>query len=630
MTSPSSRTSVRPAPSTAEPGSGASRIIGLLLLLGLAAAGAARATSVIRSDDAWLHLASGREVVQRASLPETDLFLQGGEGKPWLLHSWLSEVVFYGLMTAGGLPWLMALRAVLLLTALGLLVLLLRRLGSPGWLAALLALAALVLPGIRPVLMRPLLFSHLLLIVYLFVLIEVFQGRRSTRALWVLPVLMVPWANLHAGHLLGVALGALLPLGALLDRLRGRAAAPGRSSWVLFLMPVMVLVAGLINPYGASLFRYAFELSSVGEYQGQVWEWVGFSARREPGLAALMAAGFATALWRWRRLCSLVVVAGLFLMLLPLVATRFLFHGAVGAALVLGAGLLPDGSQARALMERPWPRRLAEALTLGCLIAATVVSVRHGRGFRFQVDDRFFPVGAVRFMERVGLDGRILNYREWGGYLLWHRPGQRVFVDGRVEVSAGSIIEDYLRVAEARPGYGHVLDRWRIEILLCNYQVFRPSPDFPVQPTALDGKWSLVYFDDVALVYVRRSPRLESLVERHGYQGLVPSASGLPFRPEAPRDLLWREAMRAWTLAPSERAATYLGLLALANKDPAQAETWFSRALAIAPGSARTLNNLGVAVMRRGDRRRARALFEQVLDLEPTHKNALKNLQKLE
>lgn len=605
------------------------RAIVLLYAALLATLCAAHGTARVRSDDAFMHLALGRDVVAQGALPAHDVLLNAGEPAPQILHSWLSEVLFYKVMDAGGLRALLSLRALLVITTVLLLGWLLLRQGAPPWLVALLGVAVLLAPGIRTTLMRPLLWSHLLLVVFLAVLYQVRAGRWRPRACWALPLLMLPWANLHAGHIIGLALGFALLAAMVLDRLRGRQDPPGLTPIRAGLLLVGILAASLANPYGPQILAYALGLAGGGADQGQVWEWVGATPGREPLLFALLGAAWLVLLLRLRRADSLHTLVVLLLTLAPLLATRFLFHGAVGAALALGEGLpaLLSGKGRQKLRRRG---ALVAAVATGLALAGMVAwAITRQQGFAFTVDRSFFPVAAVKFMQRQQLDGKLLNLREWGGYLEWHRPGKKVFVDGRVAVSAGAVIKDYAAVAEAHRGFGHVLNRRKIQLVLASYQVLRPSANFAVQPLALDANWALVYFDDVALLYARVGQQNAALVRDHGYRALVPSSNARPFRPGAPPALLEAEARRAVTLTPSERAATYLGLLLLRRGALAQAEVQLQLAARLNPKNPRALNNLGVALMRRGHKARARQLFERVLALDPSHAKARKNLELL-
>ena len=605
----------------------ASKVVTALLVLLLLGLCAGHGTALVRSDDAWMHLAVGRMIVERGELPERDVFLNSGEPAEWTIHSWLSEVVFYGVMQTGGLPLLMAFRALLIGVTLGILLLLLCRLGAPPWLAALLGCLVLLVPGIRTTLLRPLLFSHLLLVVFLLLLYQVRAGRWSARPLWALPAVMVLWANLHAGHIVGAALALVLPAAMLADRLLKR--TPGVLSWRAAGVPAAACVlATLLNPYGPRIWAYALGFTGGGAYQGQVWEWVAASPAREPALFVALGCAWLVLLLRLRRADPLHLLAVLMLTLMPLVATRFLFHGAVGAALALGEGL-PSLAAGVKGAPRRWVPRLGNLAAVAVMAWLLWSAVGRASAFAFKVDDSFFPVSAVRFLNANKVSARVLNLREWGGYLMWHRPGQKVFVDGRVAVSAGQVIKDYAAVAEAHRGFGTVLDRQRVDLIVASYPVLRPSPGFDVQPVAHDGNWALVYFDDVALVYARVNAANRDLIQRSGYRWLMPASNSRPFRRGATPAAVEAESRRALSQAPSQRAATYLGLMLMRRGAHAEAEEKLRLAVKLDPRSARAHNNLGVAVMRQGHKDRAKKIFSRVLELDPEHKNARKNLELL-
>ena len=531
-------------------------------------------------------------------------------------------------MEAGGIHLLMGLRALLVAATLALLFGLLRARGSPPWLAALLAATVFLAPGIRSVLMRPLLFTHLFLVLYLHVILQVRAGQWPARRLWILPLVMAAWANLHAGHLAGAALVGISLAGFALERVFTPRDAAGIRPWRTALPLAATLLATLANPHGAGVWGYALGFSGGGAYAGQVWEWVSATPAREPTSFFLLGAGALAALVSIRHLFVLPFLLASALMVAPLVASRFLFHGAAGAALALGTGL---PLLAPALRRLPaWlSARAAPLVAFMALLAATFHGAWRGDGFGFRVDERFFPAAAVRFMARQGLEGRLLNFREWGGYLLWHRPAHKVFIDGRVAASAGDQLRNYLAVAEARRGFGHVLNRREVELILSPHHLLRPAAGAPFQPIAHDPAWALTYFDDVALIYHRVDSLRAAQLQRLAYRALAPGDDRAPIRGAAPRDLSISEARRALATTPSVRAATYLGVLLMASGDLDEAEATLNRALSLAPDSPPVLNNLGVLARRRGDDARARRLFLRVLELEPTHRNARRNLEEL-
>ncbi|HUS72270.1 MAG TPA: hypothetical protein VMY06_04315 [Sedimentisphaerales bacterium] len=64
-----------------------------VLIIGLS--GAIFAFRSIDVYDLWLHLGIGKWIVQNGAIPTRDVFSHTIQGKPWVPHEWLSQVIFY-------------------------------------------------------------------------------------------------------------------------------------------------------------------------------------------------------------------------------------------------------------------------------------------------------------------------------------------------------------------------------------------------------------------------------------------------------------------------------------------------------------------------------------------------------
>src|SRR2546421_10631797 len=100
----------------------------------LAAAGWARAlfapvvmfvaTSVDRNyqTDFWHHLARGRAIVESGAMVDRDLFTYTVADQPFQDANWLTQVLYYHLYSAGGLPLVQMVNSLALTAMMGLVV----------------------------------------------------------------------------------------------------------------------------------------------------------------------------------------------------------------------------------------------------------------------------------------------------------------------------------------------------------------------------------------------------------------------------------------------------------------------------------------------------------------------------
>jgi hypothetical protein len=159
------------------------------------------------------------------------------------------------------------------------------------------------------------------------------------------------------------------------------------------------------------------------------------------------------------------------------------------------------------------------------------------------------PVEAVNYIETNRITGRCLPSYNAAAMLI-HRmwPDVKVAMDSRNDVYGETLYREYvaaLQGGEALDGY---LRRHEVDFLLLTYAQDRT----PAVYKLLDGspEWTLVYFDDRHVVYLREQPRFAEILRRDGYELISPArAETVELTPEkAPQWLA--EATRAAAAAP--------------------------------------------------------------------------------
>jgi hypothetical protein len=465
---------------------------------------------------------AGELMLAAGAVLREDPFTFTAFGEPWLNQQWGAGVLFalvHGLAGWGGL---VVLRAILVAVAVGLVAAGARR-WLPGRPAALLALAGFVvaLPslGLRAQLVGIVLFAAVLAIL-------AWRDRRPWLA-WVIPVLVLAWANLHGSFFLGPAAVGV----ALLDDLVGRREGARRLAAVL----VASLAATVVTPFGPAGWGYALGIATNPEITRLITEWQRTSPLTVTGAVFYVSvAGAGALLWVARRrdaLPSWPTLAWLAaLALLGIYAERGVAWWAVAAPVSLapviartlsGAGLAaglqdrasaaargPDGSSAGdpgvTRSEAAGLRRLNAILVLGLAVLVVALQPLWRGG-----DPLTGPPGLLRdapgglahaVVEMTGPEDRVVAPQPWGSWFEWAAPGVPVMVDSRVEVVPASAWDDYLDIVAGGPGALATLDR-----IAATAVIVDPSTQAALEVTlrTAGSGWRLAYGDDDGYVFSR-------------------------------------------------------------------------------------------------------------------------------
>ena len=221
--------------------------------------------------DMWWHLRTGQAILSDG-IPKQDIFSFTVPENEWIAHEWLSEVVMWLGYRVAGLSGLMLFFAGIVAGTFWLVYL--RCAGRPYLAAVVVLLAALATAPVWGA--RPQLFNMLFTAAFVYLVEGYKAGQLSRRALWLLPVLTLFWANLHSGYLLGIALLLTYVAGESLGRLlssRDKGAVDWSPVGWLFLMTLIAFLVAAINPNGPTLWTYPFFTLGSHAMQSYIQEW---------------------------------------------------------------------------------------------------------------------------------------------------------------------------------------------------------------------------------------------------------------------------------------------------------------------------------------------------------------------
>jgi len=566
---------------TADPFTTARRRWFLAAAVALALTAAVSCLTSVYNFDVFWHLAGGEWMLENHRVLETDPFSVDPLPR-WANVHWLFQVIVAAVHGVGGFEALTVMKALLAAATVTVLALALRREVPAGWLV-LCGLLTIAVMEMR-MRVRPEAFTMLFLAITVALTESVRRGA-SARRLWLLPVVMVLWVNMHGLYVLGLFVLWSAAIGAGVDRLLGRAGA-GRLPGGRALAPLIAATAAcLVSPWpleaaAQPLLLWTRISGGTAAFTQGVSEFL--PTWQSPyhlavGIALLVPAAAACAT-NFRRLpighvpwlAAFAVLAALarrnVALAAPVCGYLLAFHG--GALLRRFAptpGLEPPAQRERKAGTRTPPRapRLPMALTLAAVALALAAAAVWASEWPFrarQLRRRFgpglyrpnYPIDIARRLGELDAPGDIFC-GNWGdaGTFIYHSRPRRVWMDGRLEAHSFDRFREQQKIEQAlctAGGAGTV----KLHDALRFFFVRWSSRD---HLTALSAsqRFRLLLVDRVGACFARTDWRPSRLAG--GRAGIVPERSNLrkldrPIRRDGRIDGMPSQPRRWWRQNP--------------------------------------------------------------------------------
>lgn len=543
-------------------GPSAAQWAALLSLLLLAMAFAWRRIS---GHDIGFQIAGGDWIIRNLRFPAKDMFSTTAADLDYIDLHWIYQVTVSLTRKLFGEFGLVAENAVLIAAAF--FIAFLRTVRTRKW-NELAAWQIVFFLGIWSVAvlfeLRPHTFSWIYFNLLLLILDEAMDGRR--RMLWLVPVIMLLWANTHSLFVLGwlvlgcYVVGSLWTTRTLKDP--------------LIVVAVLSVAAPFLNPYGVrgvmlpfiqfgqlqagSLFKETIkELASPLNPDAYMTN--GSFVLFQPlfPFHLFLLVSFAAFFRRLKRVRMHELLLFLFFAYLGLTAVKnigFFIFAALPMTIDGLSGPVPDRPGQAETEAPPLPRRGPAILhsldwvTAGASVILITAIITNAYYINFRSNDRFgyrynnltLPVEASGFLREHHLDGTLLNHFDFGGFFIQALP-QKVSIDGRNELYGD---ERYARYSLlwALPDKKPILEQYNPDIV-----AFPHHDEFLwVHYLTNDTTWRLAYVDELAAIYLRR-----------GYADSVPAVRNdrytggfEPISEERIDGLLRRNDPAAWSLLP--------------------------------------------------------------------------------
>ncbi len=403
------------------------------------------------------------ELILKSGIPKTDPFSYTMSSFPYIDHEWLTDVFLFKINNLMGYSFLSLFFSIIAVLSLVIINNGFKKEEKSGLfkLSFLFLSVATILPflGIRPQVL-----SWLFLAIWLKVILDenVFK-----KYFFLLPFLMIIWANLHGSFAIGIFCLALVFGLRTLRRIK--------FEWREGVCFFLCLGTTFINPYGWHLWEEIWRTVSDPALRWRIIEWQ--PSLFSPVLTYFLIVSLGSLIFVFRKKLSLEKL-GLYLF--------FLFQSVLGVRyvplfLIVSVPLFfetIDNFYDKIILIKFGKERLQKAgiflLTLSFLTAGiqSFFCLKESKNLSLK---NYYPATAVTYLKGISFSSNLFSHYNWGGFLIWKFPEKKVYIDGRMPSwrrkenlpdESNNAMDDYLKMQTSEEDFKKGLEKYNITMIL--------------------------------------------------------------------------------------------------------------------------------------------------------------------
>jgi len=502
--------------------------------------------------DIWLHLKAGEYITEYREILTTNTFSYPVEDHPWHDIYWLFQISIFNIYGMLGINGLILFKVTILIFVF--IFLLKTRDRDRGYTIPITCLILTVLAANERFIVRPEMVSLFFVALYFYALHT--YKYYNNRVIYLLPFFHVIWINMHGLYVMGLGLvlaylaGELIMWKIHLPFICDHHILKGKKYLNLVYLFLILLAVGIINPCTLKMFLLPLELfkdlrgvtpqlgtPGIPELVPPFSEDLLFPTQVVFYYKMLLVLSALSFLLNIRRLniTHLLIYSGF--LYVSLLARRNISYFALIAAPITSLNISAFLSDIYPLTKsnRLWGYK--KPIVAGfqiLLILVMTVSIYHVVTNRYYIRDRnnkrfslgisqiTYPIKAVDFIIENRIPGNIFNDTLVGDYFIWRcYPERKAFLDGRMDFG-----EKFLFHHDQPMFWERIVDTYHINYALLGHG-WSPNLKPLIRMLYTRNDWILVYFDDIAAVFVKDDLRNQDIIRRfhtdfRGQRGLHP------------------------------------------------------------------------------------------------------------
>lgn len=463
--------------------------------------------------DLGRHLKNGEILLfspinEKINLLYTNYYSFSSSDHSFINHHWLSGIIFFLLWKIIGFPGLSLFFIILSFLSFFLFWDIARR-RSNFFVASFFALLVIPLIASRAEI-RPEIFTYFFLAVFFWLL-------ESKKKLWLLPLLMLFWVNLHIGFILGLFIIASFCFYEFIKLIRQKE----NDFKKLFLVLISCFAVSFINPFG---FRAVF-------YPFFIFRNYGYLVVENQSIGFLENIGFKEGMHFL--LFKMIVLLGIILSIFSAYKKKFDFNHF--AILFSFASLAYSGIRHFPLLALvsipilssefkkieiknektkkiiPFFALILTALSLGNqLVFLNEIKPIIGLGLSDKVN------ASADFFKENNLKGPIFNNYDIGSFLIFFLENkEKVFVDNRPEAYSEDFFKKiYIPAEENEESWKKLDDQYNFNVIFFSHRDYTPWGQQFLISRLKDNDWTPVFVDNFNIIFLKNNEKNRDIINK--------------------------------------------------------------------------------------------------------------------
>lgn len=441
-------------------------------------------------DFGW-HLRIGQDILANHTISHFDPYSFTMSDFPWISYSWLSDIFVALFQKLFGFFGLSIIFSLITAAAFFLAARAYQTELSYQIIAALLgSILSVSVVGIRDQI-----WSVLGLAILIFI---IFNWRKNpqSRIIWWLPLLFLVWVNLHAAFAIGLGTFLIFFLAELAQK-------KPLTKTLIFIFGLSCLTT-FINPFGPRIYKEIWITFADFSGRSQIIEWrplfyAGMNIFLPTVFFALFL--FGAQFFKKKRDLTLIALSAIFFVFAMLAWRNLPLFFITSSPLAVLTIENFTGKNLLDLIKTP-------AILLIIFVLAFYAGWHNIKQVWAQdtnpqalAKEANFPYSAVKFLASNNLPlstNHLFNEYNWGGYILWQIPNQKVFIDGRMvhwKLPDKHIFDDYqiLQSAKNLAAVNSLIQKYDLNLALIR-------SDSPLAFYLSATGWQKIYRDDLTII----------------------------------------------------------------------------------------------------------------------------------